>query len=508
MFLLHKTKLTGQQVRWIAIFLSLIFSLLIIAQDEVVNKDGAIYLVVADLISQGEWQAAYTLYPWPFFPILISFASQVTGLIPEYIAYLLSMFFLTLVVVCFIDFIRLLGGDVRTQMLAGLVILCLPYFNESRDEILRDHGYWLLYLVGLRFLFQHYQAPSLKWGLAWNVAILMSCFFRMEGFVMMAMLPLVLLIKKELMLKQRFVAFAQANLITLLLLLAGLLLLPWIGDNLGRLTELVGRLVEFWGALTIGLEQKAEVIRQGVLPTSSEKFALQSVILILVLLLTLKILTVLTPIYGVMLFLPRLYSHLVLPQGFWLFIVWAIFVNLAVLIVFVVPAFFLQARFTMPLVLTTLLLVPFLLNEACSFWQQKKDEGLRPRLFPATMVVVMLMGADGLISFGGDSKQYLRDAAEWVQANAKAGNKIATTESLRFCYYINRDVPFDHSYICQHGVTPQRNMMHDYFLFYAKKGTEAPAAWVDALEQAHFAEVQRFENRGNDSIVIYQRSQQ
>lgn len=507
MFSFDKIKCNEQQVRWIAALLSLIFSLLVIAQDEVINNDGALYLIVADLISQGEWKAALALYSWPFLPVFISFTSQVTSLIPEYAAYLLSMLFLTLLVVCFIDFVRLLGGDKRTQMLAGLVILSLPYLNESRDEILRDHGYWLFYLVGLRFLFQHYRDPHLKWGLAWNAAILISCLFRLEGFVMMAALPLLLLMKKDPPLKQRFVAFIQANWITLLLFIVGLLLLPLVGDNLGRLTEFSSRLVEFWNAITIGLEQKAEAIRQGVLPALSEKFAMQGVILILALIVFIKTLTVLTPIYSVILFLPQFYSRLVLPQGFRPFVIWVVLVNLVMLILFVVPQFFLQARFTMPLVLVSLLLVPFLLNAACNLWQQKGNEGLYPRLFPAAMVVIMLMGADGLISLGGYSKQYHQDAAVWVQANAEAGSQIATTESLRFCFYINRNIPSNQSYICQYVAKPPSNMAYDYFAVHVREG-ELPAIWADYLKRSHFVEVQRFENRRNDSILIYQRNQQ
>ncbi len=507
MFLFHQIKPNEQQIRWIAVLLSLIFSLLVIAQDEVVNYDGALYLIVADLITQGEWQAAFARYPWPFLSIFISFTSQITGLIPEYAAYLLSMLFLTLLVVCFIDFVRLLGGDARTQMLAALVILSLPYFNESRDEILRDHGYWLFYLLGLRFLFQHYRDPHLKWGLAWNVAILASCLFRMEGFVMMALLPFVLLMQRGVLWKQRFIIFFQANAVSLLLLVVGLLLLPLVGDNLGRLGEFSSRLVDFWNAITIELEQKADVIRQGVLPELSADFAMQSVIVILALILAIKTVSVLSPIYCIILLLPPLYSRLSLPDRFWPFVAWVVLVNLAVLVLFILPTFFLQARFTMPLVLASLLVVPFLLNAAWSVWQQKRSEGRSPRLFPAAMLVIMIMAADGLISFGGYSKQYHRDAAEWIQLNSEAGSRIVTTESLRFCYYINRDLPSNQYRRCQFINEPESNMSFDYLAVYVKKGSKPPA-WANYLERENLVEVQKFENRRNDGIFIYQQNPQ
>lgn len=501
LFLFHKIKLNEQKIRWVAALLSLIFSLLVIAQDEVVNKDGSLYLIVADLISQGEWQAAFARYPWPFFPILISFTSQVAGLIPEYAAYLLSTLFLMLVVVSFIDFVRLLGGDKRTQMLAALVILSLPYFNESRAEILRDHGYWFFYLVGLRFLFQHYRNPYSKWGLGWNVAIFLSCLFRMEGFVMMAILPLILLMNKGFLFKQRWIAFAQANLFTLFLLIAGLLLLPLVGDNMGRLAEFHSRLIEFWDAITIGLEQKAEVIRQGVLPALSSKFAMQSVVLMLVLIVAIKTLTVMTPLYCVILFLPRLYNSLVLPKGTRPFVIWVVFVNLSLLILFVVPTFFLQARFAMPLALSSLLLVPFLLNQAWDLWEQHRG-GIYPRIFPVAIAIAMLMGVDGVVSLGGYSKQYLRGSAEWIQLNAEAGSRIVTTESLRFCYYVNRGVPAEQRHLCQFVEELQPNMAFDYLAVYVKKGG-MPAVWADFSKENALILVKSFSNKRDDGIKVY-----
>lgn len=507
MLLPYQIKPNEQQIRWIAVLLSFMFSLLVIVQDEVINYDGALYLIVADLITQGEWQAAFDRYPWPFLSIVISFTSQVTGLIPEYAAHLLSMLFLAWVVVCFIDFVRLLGGDARTQMLAAVVILSLPYFNESRDEILRDHGYWLFYLLSVRFLFQHYRDPHLKWGLAWNVAIIVSCLFRMEGFVMMVLLPFVLLMHRGVLWKQRFIVFFQANVVSLLLLIVGLLLLPLMGDNLGRLGEFSSRLVDFWGALTIGLEQKADVIRQGVLPELSADFAMPSVVVILALIVVVKTVSVLSPVYSIILLLPPLYSRLSLPHRFWPFAAWVVLVNLVMLVLFILPTFFLQARFTMPLVLVSLLVVPFLLNAAWGLWQQKRNEKRSSRLFPAAMLVIMLMGAGGLISLGGYSKQYHRDAAEWIQLNSEAGSRIAATESLRFCYYINRNLPSNQYRICQFVHEPKPNILFDYLAVYVKKG-QKPPAWAEYLEQENLVEVQKFENRRNDGIFIYQQNLQ
>lgn len=503
LYSLQQIKLSEQQIRWIAVLLSIAFSLLVIAQDRLINNDGALYLIAADLITQGEWAAALARYPWPFLSILISYTSQATGLIPEYAAYLLSTLFFVLLTLCFIDFVRQLGGDRRTQLLAALLVLTLPYLNESRAEILRDHGYWFFYLLGLRFLFKHYQEPRLVTGLAWNAAILISCLFRMEGFVMMAMLPFILMLKRESSLKQRFTAFIQANWISLSLLILGLILLPFAGDNLGRLAEFPLRIVRFWNALTVGLAHKAEVIQTGVLPALSAKFAMQSVLSILVLIIFSKTVAVMTSLNGMMLLLPRLHAEAILPKGFRTFVVWVVLINLLMLIIFLVPTFFLQARFTMPLVLTVLLLLPFLMNRAWALWQEESDSWLYSRLFPVAIVIIMLMGVDGLTSIGGYSKTYLRDSSDWIAQNSATDSKIITSESDRFCYYIDRNVAFEQRHQCHYFAAPQAKMTFDYLVIYARKGV-LPDGWRTYLEQASLFEVVRFENSRRDGMIIYQ----
>ncbi len=503
LFSLHKIDPTEGQIRWIAVLLSILFSIVVIAQDQVINNDGALYLIVSDLITQGEWRAAFARYPWPFLSILISYISQVTGLIPEYAAYLLSTLFFVLLVLCFIDFVRQLGGDRRTQLLAAFLILTLPYLNESRAEILRDHGYWLFYLLGLRFLFKHYQTPTLVTGLAWNAAILTSCLFRMEGFVMMALLPFILLLKREPPLKQRFAALLQANWIALFLLVLGLMALPFAGDNLGRLSEFPLRLIHFWDALTVGLAQKAEVIKSGVLPPLSAKFAMQSVLSILVLIIVSKTLTVMTSLNGLILLLPRLHAETALPKGFRVFVVWTVLINLLLLLLFLVPTFYLQARFTMPLVLTALLLLPFILNRAWVLWQESSG-WFYSRLFPVAVVILLLLGADGLISVGGYSKNYLKASAAWIDKESKAGDKIITSESIRFCYYIDRDRPFKQRHQCQYVINPTPKMVFNYLVIYQKKGAVVGEAWEKYLEPLELHEVVRFENSRQDGMVIYQ----
>ncbi len=470
-----------------------------------INNDGALYLIVSDLITQGDWRAAFARYPWPFLSILISYTSQVTGLLPEYAAYLLSTLFFVLLVLCFIDFVRQLGGDRRTQLLAALLILTLPYLNESRAEILRDHGYWFFYLLGLRFLFKHYQAPTLFTGLAWNAAILVSCLFRMEGVVMMALLPFILLLRREPPLKQRFAALLQANWITLFLLVLGLMALPFAGDNLGRLSEFPLRLIHFWDALTVGLAQKAEVIRAGVLPVLSAKFAMQSVVSILALIIVVKTLTVITSLHTVVLFLPRLYAEVVLPRGFRPFVAWVVLINLLMLIIFLLPTFFLQARFTMPLVLTVLLLLPFLLKQAWGLWQQKHAGFFYSRLFPVVIIIILLMGADGLISMGGYSKSYLLDAAEWIEQKSEADSKIVTSESDRFCYYIGRNSAFEERLQCHYRIEPRANMAFDYLVLYQKRGV-MPDGWKAYLGEVDLHEVAKFENSRHDGMIIYQQN--
>lgn len=131
----------------VAVLGSLLLSLIAFISDPVLNRDGMLYIHTAELLMNGEFEAAREKFNWLFFPMLISGAAWVTSIDPEIVAYLLCAAFLAgtcFYLVRISD--RLMPG---TAWVAVVVALCLPALNDYRPYVVRDFGAWFFVLGSL-----------------------------------------------------------------------------------------------------------------------------------------------------------------------------------------------------------------------------------------------------------------------------------------------------------------------------------------------------------------------
>ena len=61
------------------VLLALVFMLTAVAVDNVINRDGILYLDAASAYLNGGIKAALQTYPWPAYPIAIAELSRLTG---------------------------------------------------------------------------------------------------------------------------------------------------------------------------------------------------------------------------------------------------------------------------------------------------------------------------------------------------------------------------------------------------------------------------------------------
>ena len=61
----------------ISIIVSILLSVILLYQDNVINNDGVTYLVSAGYIKEGNWHQALQVYNWPFYPWLIAISSKI-----------------------------------------------------------------------------------------------------------------------------------------------------------------------------------------------------------------------------------------------------------------------------------------------------------------------------------------------------------------------------------------------------------------------------------------------
>jgi len=403
-------------IRGVAVLVSLALSVWSVYRDPVINNDGILYLSAAAAFLAGDWRGAFALYPWPFYSWLIALTHLGTGFAFEHCAHLLNALFQAATVWAFITVVKELGADRRVMAAAALVILLHPGLNEYRPFVVRDFGYWAFYLLALLWLLRFFKRPSTGSALAWGGVMVAATLFRIEGLVILVLLPLALLFQRDVAFPTRLGRLGTAQLVTLAVLAV---LLGWVllGHSIetSRLTEPAQWLQQFWRQLAGGFQQKASALSQAILNKYSMGYAVAGVLAVLVVILVTKLVVALSPLYA-LLALHAWRGRLVptLAENGRV-LGWLVLLQTTMVAGFLANHFFVTGRYPMALALTIMLLAPFSLVALYDGWRENQGAWRRRRwLFPAVCAVLLWMAVDGLYSFGA-SKTYLRDAGLWLE---------------------------------------------------------------------------------------------
>jgi hypothetical protein len=190
----HPTNLLTQRVT-VAIF-SALLTILAIATDDVINMDGVLYIDMANAFLESGLTGTASMYDWPFYSILAAGVSSLTGASTLSSYYLLNAILFVLVTD---SFLLLSSKQLKTSKqlsVAALLILCLFSLNEYRDFIIRDVGYWAFSLYALYNFINYFEKPKLSSLLLWQSSLMVATLFRIEGIILLLLLPIFLLFKQ------------------------------------------------------------------------------------------------------------------------------------------------------------------------------------------------------------------------------------------------------------------------------------------------------------------------
>lgn len=494
--------------RLLTLLLSPLLSLWAVYTGDAINNDGIVYISAAGRILAGDWAGAYALYNWLFFPWLIAVVSQLSGLGLEAAAQLIDAAFAALLAVSFVALIQVLGGDHKTQFIGAGVILLHPYLNEFRAEIFRDHGYWTLYLLATLFFIRFYHRPCWTNALAWGTTMMFASLFRIEGVLLLALLPSVLWLRHDLSLRVRLRLFVQSHVITALLLLGVLL---WMitdaefQESAGRLYEPIPLFTwnEIWSAFADALNRKAEQLQTAVLNRYSEDYALPAVIAILLIIVLAQLVKTLTPLYTLLGLLPGLRERFQPSQGSGIILLWLAVLNLTIALAFAAHFFYLASRHIVPLMLIILMIIPFILAAIHDHWQRRQSQPLRrPWLFYLVLIWLIYMAGDGLISVGGASKQYFREAGQWLHEHVPPQARLYSNDR-KLIYYSGRPIDWNQRPtwpIIKPLIERRFWKNYDYLALAISRKTPQILEQLNTLLGPPLAS---FQNNKKDNIVIY-----
>jgi hypothetical protein len=401
-------------IYFLAVILNIIISYMMLLYRQPFNVDGILYLHAAEVYLQHGLHASMQIYPWPFYSILIATVSQISHLSLLASAFLINAVLTSFLVCFFLLLISACGGTLSHQYWGVLIILLYPLLNHDRQNVLRDFGYYAFFLGSLWCLIKFFQENKNKYAFFWQIFILIASAFRIEGIILLLLVPLAS--KKMNILK---LSWFNLLLFILALLISSSIL------HFGRLPEIMANL-QINGLVTF-FQQKLIIIQDQILGIFGKDDALFFLISGLIgvflveLLQTFGIFSAILLLFGIKKKIIYIES-----RALRAIIIYGVIV-LLILIGFLVHQLFLTNRYVIPLALLLMLTLPFI---AAALWKHS---------FLSKILLCLWLIFNAVSSFGqfGPSKTYIIDAGEWMNRNIPSIENIYINDA-QLAYYANR----------------------------------------------------------------------
>lgn len=441
--ILHKLekKSCAQLQAWVVMMAALIAAQVQYIQHGWINPDSTLYLTAAKFFSNGEWDAGFDVFNWPFYSLWITAVNKITGLGVHVSAQILNVAFFAIATYSFIKIITLAGGKQRQIVAGALIWLSAQYMIGGVLEMLmRDEGFWAFFLLSIVFFIKFYQQHKFKDALIWQTSIIIATLFRIEAILYLMFLPFILLLQTGFNTKQKWKNLLAAHAINIGLAVIIILLFTF-NDNLS--TKLIGRLNEvfttnLWQQFTKQLIEKSNIMGNLVLGGYLKEFAIPSLLITFLYVICVRIISS-TGLIVVALsaFAMKSYKRLFDAQAYQVLNATALIAlfNMGLIItkVFVLSGRYVLAFSFVLMVFAAFYFAKLLFNNH----QNKKVNWLT-----IALVVLMLGGAVKNILPKQAGYNYMQDAVAWVKAN-NVKNAPVFYDEVRMRYYAGQ--PFQAS---------------------------------------------------------------
>ncbi|WP_288355200.1 hypothetical protein [uncultured Cycloclasticus sp.] len=487
----------------ITALISLFLSLWQVLVDPIINSDGILYVSTAYHLQNGDWEAASRQYNWLFFPLIIAQLSNLTSLSLENSAYILNAFFTAITCTSFILIVKEFGGkDKATLWFASLIILCFPNLNEYRNMVIRDLGYWAFYLLSCYFFIKAYQHVRIKTIVPLLISSVLATLFRVEGLLFTLFLP-VLAVMHQPFLKNKKRLVVQA--LTILLLTGPTYIFIYNQDTNG-----FSKPVQIERAIEKPFTEieKSLTTTEGYLESLSPKgfsndYAPTILGFVFILILFTEIFSAMSPFYAFMLMASLFKQNDFRENPLFKPWIYLILINLIILCGFLASRFFLAGRYPIPLALTLLIPLPFIIQIIYQRLQDKTLSLQRVRFIKLAAVLFVILSVDGLVSTGA-SKMYLKDAGQWIAANQSLQGSFFTNDQFISFYATgenkNRIREISYEKVLR---KIEKGQLNKFNLLAIKVSRKNHARKSSLLKLMAIRPLKTFSNRKGDSVYIF-----
>ena len=471
------SRMVGEYPVRLAFLGSLLLSLIAVLGTATVGRDAALYIDIAQQVTEQGPNVAWQAFDWPWFSLLLAATHGVLRLPLELSAYLGCGLFFAGTCALMVDCVRQ-----RSPQVAGwacLVVLAMPAVNAFRNDIIRECGFWFFCTLTL-WLALRWQARGGWLRAAFiHLAIVAAALFRLEALVLLPALTFWQLSNvRSPIQRKRFLQFILLPVLGLVAAsVSGSLLSVRVAAYLDMINPQsvfasFGLLSEQFANSLINKYSRDEagrIIFFGILATLSITFV-----------------QLMGP-FAVPLAFRRNWSVL---RTYWRDyrpFAWAALLYLVVLVLFYVKQQFMNTRY---LSFLNLLFVPVLALALAAFVRQF------PRWGKVLVGLGLLVMLANVVSLGPGKTQYV-EAGNWMAANTDRGAP-AYFEDGRISYYAGRGyaVPM---LTREEAMSSAHAQHYRYFLIDARGNEPWLSGW---LAEHNLRVITRFANRKGATVLV------
>ena len=462
---------------WLAFFGSLLLSLIAVMGTATVGRDAALYIDVAQQVTEHGPNVAWASFDWPWFSLLLAATHSILRLPLELSAYLWCALFFAGTSALMVDCVRQRSPDITRW--ACLVMLAMPAVNAFRNDIIRECGFWFFCTLAL-WLALRWQARGGWLRAAFiHMAIVAAALFRLEALLLIPALALWQL--PGLWSSSRRLSFFQFSLLPVV----GLLVVSVTGVLLSARVVLYLDMIEPRGVFA-SFQMLCDQFANSLINKYSQDEAGRIIFFGILATMTITFVKLMGP-FAVPFILRRNWGVLGIYWRDYRPFAWAALLYLVVLVLFFIKQQFMNARYMSFL---NLLFVPVLAMGLAAFAREF------PRLGKGLVVLALLVMLSNVISTGAGKTHYI-EAGRWLSSHVESDAPTYFTDG-RISYYAGR------GYVLpvltqEEAISPAHAGDYRYFVIEAK-GDEP---WLNEWLAAHKLRIlEHFANRKGATVVV------
>lgn len=185
---IQASRIVGEYPVWFAFCGSLLLSLIAVMGTATVGRDAALYIDIAQKVTEHGPSVAWQAFDWPWFSLFLAATHAVLPISFELIAYLWCGLFFAGTCALMVDCVC--QRSPQAARWACLVVLAMPAVNAFRNDIIRECGFWFFCTLALWLAFRWHARGGWLRAAFIHLAIVAAAMFRLEALLLLPALGL------------------------------------------------------------------------------------------------------------------------------------------------------------------------------------------------------------------------------------------------------------------------------------------------------------------------------